>query len=404
MSIKLIPKHQTPSQPLVLQNDNTRVSQPVLSVPTTNGIDWIGAANNKIDKIIQSQPHSEIVRHPKRPKSEKEAATIISDPRKAPQTSSTRVIGLSPVDPVGEFVVGNAVLGKPLQWLGKGLLYGAAKYAPKSKLGNWSRAKIINSNMHNPKITGFNPPIQTTLTAQTKPTITINKSTVDMGKMIENNKFLDLVDEFAKKHGYPLTDRSVITSTRRTNKHARKILARHNTYARGIRPTTYEPDIKYITSQIGDNFTEEQALRFMATHPHKYSPEEVSTLWFSPESNAFIYGGDSKTAAVRRMYKLSPNRNNWMSDADFIVESHPTYRNLSWEQTPKTDIIDIWRVPKNRGTSGPTTELVTTGNMNFAGWLNPKKFKHRMSLNTEWTPRNIIQDGNKYIDLDELYK
>jgi hypothetical protein len=225
-----------------------------------------------------------------------------------------------------------------------------------------------------------------------------------MGKMIENNKFLDLVDEFAKKHGYPLTDRSVITSTRRTNKHARKILARHNTYARGIRPTTLEPDIKYIKSQIGDNFTEEQALRFMATHPHKYSPEEVSTLWISPESNAFIYGGDSKTAAIRRMYKLSPNRNNWMSDADFIVESHPMYRNLSWEQVPETDIIDIWRPPKRYGSHGPTTELVTTGNMNFAGWLNPKKFKHKMSLNTEWTPRDIIQDGDKYIDLDELYK
>jgi hypothetical protein len=78
------------------------------------------------------------------------------------------------------------------------------------------------------------------------------------------------------------------------------------------------------------------------------------------------------------------------------------YRNLSWEQVPETDIIDIWRPPKRYGSHGPTTELVTTGNMNFAGWLNPKKFKHRMSLNTEWTPRNIIQDGDKYIDLDEL--
>jgi hypothetical protein len=69
------------------------------------------------------------------------------DPRKAPQTSTTQVIGMSPVDPVGEFVVGGAVLGKPLQLLGKGIMYGAGRYLPSTKFGNWSRAKIITSNM-----------------------------------------------------------------------------------------------------------------------------------------------------------------------------------------------------------------------------------------------------------------
>lgn len=105
-----------------LKNDNTQVIQPVLPIPATN-IDWITVANNKIDKSIQDQPHSEVVRHPKRPKTEGEAVTIMFDPRKAPQTSTTQVIGMSPVDPVGEFVVGNAVLGTPLKLLGKGLLY-----------------------------------------------------------------------------------------------------------------------------------------------------------------------------------------------------------------------------------------------------------------------------------------
>lgn len=118
MKNKLIPKHQTPSQPLVLQNDNTRVSQPVLSVPTTNNIDWIGEANNEIDKIIQSQPYSEIVSYPKRPKTEKEAATIIFNPRKAPWTSSTRVIGLSPVDPIASLFVGLGGFQAPKLLLG----------------------------------------------------------------------------------------------------------------------------------------------------------------------------------------------------------------------------------------------------------------------------------------------
>lgn len=30
---KLIPKHQTPSQPLVLPQDNTRVDKPIESIP-----------------------------------------------------------------------------------------------------------------------------------------------------------------------------------------------------------------------------------------------------------------------------------------------------------------------------------------------------------------------------------
>lgn len=135
-----------------LKNDNTQVIQPVLPIPATN-IDWITVANNKIDKIIQDQPHSEVVRHPKRPKTEEEAMTIMFDPRKAPQTSTTQVIGMSPVDPVGEFIVGGAVLNKPLQVLGKGIMYGAGRYLPSTKFGNWSRAKIISNTLNNSKIT-----------------------------------------------------------------------------------------------------------------------------------------------------------------------------------------------------------------------------------------------------------
>lgn len=71
--------------------------------------------------------------------------TIMFDPRKAPQTSTTQVIGMSPVDPVGEFVVGSAVLGKPLQLLGKGLLYGAGRVG-----NNWARAKIISNKLNKP--------------------------------------------------------------------------------------------------------------------------------------------------------------------------------------------------------------------------------------------------------------
>jgi hypothetical protein len=46
------------------------------------------------------------------------------------------------------------------------------------------------------------------------------------------------MDEFANKYGYPLSDRSTILSNRKTNKQARDLIARHNTYLRGVRPGT----------------------------------------------------------------------------------------------------------------------------------------------------------------------
>lgn len=52
---------------------------------------------------------------------------------------------LSPVDPVGEFTVGNAVLGTPLKLAGKALMYGVGRYGGKlglNKLSNWARAKL----------------------------------------------------------------------------------------------------------------------------------------------------------------------------------------------------------------------------------------------------------------------
>lgn len=57
---------------------------------------------------------------------------------------------LSPVDPVGEFTVGNAVLGTPLKLAGKALMYGVGRYGGKlglNKLSNWARAKLISGAM-----------------------------------------------------------------------------------------------------------------------------------------------------------------------------------------------------------------------------------------------------------------
>lgn len=49
---------------------------------------------------------------------------------------------LSGTDPIGEFIVGNVVAGKPLMWLGKGLQYSAAKAG-----SQWARARVISKTI-----------------------------------------------------------------------------------------------------------------------------------------------------------------------------------------------------------------------------------------------------------------
>lgn len=64
---------------------------------------------------------------------------------------------LSPVDPVGEFTVGNAVLGTPLKLAGKALMYGVGRYGEKlglNKLSNWAKAKLISGAVDDAVATG----------------------------------------------------------------------------------------------------------------------------------------------------------------------------------------------------------------------------------------------------------
>lgn len=67
---------------------------------------------------------------------------------------------LSPVDPVGEFTVGNAVLGTPLKLAGKALMYGVGRYGGKlglNKLSNWARAKLISGAVDDAVAKGTTP-------------------------------------------------------------------------------------------------------------------------------------------------------------------------------------------------------------------------------------------------------
>ena len=75
---------------------------------------------------------------------------------------------LSPVDPVGEFTVGNAVLGTPLKLAGKALMYGVGRYGGKlglNKLSNWARAKLISGTIDDAIAKGTIPHVDATLTS-----------------------------------------------------------------------------------------------------------------------------------------------------------------------------------------------------------------------------------------------
>lgn len=149
---KLIPKHQNSFGPLILKTDNTESDKPVLRIPVNNEIDWVQTeketSQRAANKARSEQQYSEIITVPEVYNgNDQKEAFIRSFTGNRPTSTTTQVIGLSPVDPVGEFFVGGAVLDAPLKLLGKGIMYGAGRYLPKTKFGNYSRAKLISDNM-----------------------------------------------------------------------------------------------------------------------------------------------------------------------------------------------------------------------------------------------------------------
>lgn len=152
MQNKLIKKYQNAPGPLIIKTDNTESNKPILKIPVNNEINWVQAekeaSQKAANKARSKQQHSEIITVPEVYNgNDQKEAFIRSFTGNRPTTTTTQVIGLSPVDPVGEFIVGGAVLDAPLKLLGKGIMYGAGRYLPKTTFGNWSRAKLISNNM-----------------------------------------------------------------------------------------------------------------------------------------------------------------------------------------------------------------------------------------------------------------
>ena len=228
-------------------------------------------------------------------------------------------------------------------------------------------------------------------------------------KMAENNKILDLLDEFSQKHAiakivrnsdgnmedvvltYPKADRSTINSNRRTNKQVRDVIARHNTFARGVQMPTDPEDIEHIRKIFGDDWMnkKDEVLKYVATHVRP----NYGGFFIAPTENAGMYGNDSKGSLnlVRRKYKLGKDRNKWFEEGDFVLQQHPAFSGISWDDV--TDIVAPWINPANKRAGGipyRETELISPKDMY---WVGAVKGSSNYNLPTSF---NTNFDWNRY--------
>lgn len=130
-------KYQNPAQPIA-RRDATYVA-PKMYAPRPY--------KTKEEEIIEQNRTSEMISIPasKIVEMVNGKLQIINSPAK--QISNVRAGYLSGTDPVGEFIVGGIAMSKPLQWLGKGLQYGAARTG-----SQWARNRVVGKAINNSEI------------------------------------------------------------------------------------------------------------------------------------------------------------------------------------------------------------------------------------------------------------
>lgn len=128
----MIIKYQEPAQPIA-RRDATYVA-PKMYAPRPY--------KTKEEEIIEQNRNSEMISIPAHSTIGMVDGKLQVIDTPARQITNVGAGYLSGTDPVGEFVVGNVVAGKPLMWLGKGVEYGAARVG--SQL---ARARIISKTI-----------------------------------------------------------------------------------------------------------------------------------------------------------------------------------------------------------------------------------------------------------------
>lgn len=133
-------KYQNPAQPIA-RRDATYVA-PKMYAPRPY--------KTKEEEIIEQNRNSEMISIPAH-----STIGMVDGKLQVVNTPARQItnIGagyLSGTDPVGEFVVGNIVAGKPLMWLGRGLEYGAAKAGSQLAKNRIVGRAINNSEIKTP--------------------------------------------------------------------------------------------------------------------------------------------------------------------------------------------------------------------------------------------------------------
>lgn len=133
----MIIKYQNPAQPIA-RRDATYVA-PKMYAPRPY--------KTKEEEIIEQNRNSEMISIPAHSTIGMVDGKLQVIDTPARQITNIGAGYLSGTDPVGEFVVGNVVAGKPLMWLGRGLEYGAAKAG-----SQWARNRVVGKAISNSEI------------------------------------------------------------------------------------------------------------------------------------------------------------------------------------------------------------------------------------------------------------
>ena len=219
----------------------------------------------------------------------------------------------------------------------------------------------------------------------------------------ENREFIKAYNEW-NKFGYPEVPKGLEYDTDQLNAFVRGQLNRHNTYARGVDLYPQKGYKPALEKKLGRTLTNEEFLRYAATHPMETDVRQPM-LWITPSTSLAHGYGD--VALVRRPFTLGKNRMNWFNEASFNIESNmrpSVYNDSDVHLINAAENYDEIYAPWTRmgDTPGIERELGAPYEMDFIEWLqNFTHGRHKVSLNNKVRKFNPPLDVEKLRQLEE---
>lgn len=152
MKNKLIPKHQ---KGYTIQSDNTRVSPIIVesTIPNFTRLNQSKLGKAMLDKTKKENPqfyNKKVIQeaHEARPNSE----IVRYEDAEGKTKTSSKVLGMSGADPIGQLYVEGVALNPVFKGLGRATQWGLAKAG-----NNWARAKILSKTINSNVTSRLNP-------------------------------------------------------------------------------------------------------------------------------------------------------------------------------------------------------------------------------------------------------